>query len=53
MGRKKFKESKKIELVVEKQIQPRKQEQVNEEFLRLIDESIEKDKRLLKRLSRA
>jgi len=38
---------------VEKQIQVQKQKQVDEEFLKLIDESIEKDKRLLKKLAKA
>jgi len=52
VDRKEFKESKDVEMVVEKQIQAQKQKQVDEEFLRLVDESIEKDKKLLKRLAK-
>jgi hypothetical protein len=38
---------------VAKQIQARERKKVDEEFLRLIDESIEKDKKLLKKLAKA
>jgi len=51
MDRKEFKESKEVEVAVEKQIQTQKQ--IDEEFLRLVDESIEKDKNLLKKLAKA
>jgi len=52
VDRKEFKESMNLEMDVEKQIQAQKQKQVDDEFLELVDESIEKDKKLLKRLAK-
>lgn len=39
--------------VVEKQVRTKRQKQVDEELLALMDESIETDERLLKRLAKA
>ena len=40
-------------MTVEKQVQTQKQKQVDEEFLRLVDENIDKDRELLKKLAKA
>ena len=52
MADKPFKATKKLGMVVAKQVQAPTQKQVDDEFLRLIDGSIEKDKKLLKKLAK-
>jgi hypothetical protein len=42
-----------VKSLVPKEVQARSQKQIDEEFLQHIDEAIEKDKRLLKKLAKA
>jgi predicted GTPase len=51
MGRKAFKESETSKVTVAKQAQTTKRKDVDEEFLRLVDESIKKDEKLLRKLA--
>ncbi len=52
MDRKEFKESHGREITVAKQVQTRKQKEVDEEFLSSVDSSIKKDEKLLKKLAK-
>jgi hypothetical protein len=42
-----------MKIAMEKQVQAKKQKQVDETFLNLIDESIKMDEKLLKKLAKA
>lgn len=42
-----------MKMIMEKQVQARKWKQVDEVFLNLVDDSIKRDERLLKKLAKA